>query len=216
MSKLPEAGKSKTRLAAALGAKEAAGVQRVLLVHVVRRLAPLGELVISFDPPKAEAAMRELLGRNAMYVAQCSGDLGARISHAFENVAPDEMLLLGGDSPDVPITSISDAIDLLDENEVVLGPCEDGGYWCFGAKRNVRVASLLQNIEWSSGRELQQTLDRASSLGYRTALAPGWCDVDHADDLRRLVTRLRKTDNTESMQLLEKLASVLPPGAMSL
>jgi uncharacterized protein len=215
MSKFPMAGKVKTRLMAELSGEQAADVHRLFLCHVARRLAPLAELVISFDPPDAEAAMRDFLRVEATYLAQCSGDLGARLTHAFESLAPEDVLFLGVDSPDVPITSIHRAIELLDDNEIVVGPCDDGGYWCLGAKRNVRVGSLLQNIEWSSGRELSQTLGRASSLGYRAVSAPGWCDVDHPDDLRRLVTRLRNTDNTESMQLLDHLASVLPPGAMS-
>jgi glycosyltransferase A (GT-A) superfamily protein (DUF2064 family) len=118
------------------------------------------------------------------------------------------------DSPDVPINSVTRLIDLLRQHDVAVGPCDDGGYWSLGLRREVNVEGLLSGIEWSSGRELAQTIGRAAALGYRVGVGDNWDDVDRPQDLRRLVSRLRTSDNASDMQLLNQL-SFLPHGVLS-
>jgi rSAM/selenodomain-associated transferase 1 len=214
MTKLPVAGRVKTRLTPQLSQQQAAQVHAVFLRHVTARLAPLGELVICFDPADAEPALRDIVQTSAQYVRQCPGDLGARLAHAFSQVNTKPALFFAIDSPDVPIGSVVAMMELLRQNDLVIGPCNDGGYWCLGAKRNVDVDLLLNGIQWSSGKEFSQTIERARALGYRVGIGQTWDDVDRPDDLRRLVLRLRKSDNTGDMQLLDQL-SFLPPGVLS-
>ncbi len=216
MTKLPLAGQVKTRLMPELSSQQAADVHRMFLRQVVRRLSATGRLVVCFDPPDAEAAIHEIIGPDcqAKYLPQALGDLGARLAAAFAALAPDNVLFLGVDSPDVPAAFLTNAAKLVQDNDVVIGPCDDGGYWCLGLSPGVDAVSLLMGIEWSSGRELGQTLDRARSLGWRVALADSWDDVDRPDDLRRLVMRLRKSDNSADAQLLRNLEQFLPPGVM--
>jgi rSAM/selenodomain-associated transferase 1 len=214
MTKLPVAGKVKTRLTPQLTAQQAAQVHSVFLRHVAARLGPLGKLVICFDPPDAEPALRDMLRVEARYLKQCGGDLGARLASAFAQLEPHDLLFFAVDSPDVPTRSVQQLIELLEYNDVVIGPCEDGGYWSLGARRAVNVEMLVAGIEWSSGRELAQTIARARALGYRVGIGQTWDDVDRPDDLRRLVLRLRKSDNTGDMQLLDQLG-FLPHGVLS-
>jgi rSAM/selenodomain-associated transferase 1 len=214
MTKLPVAGKVKTRLTPQLSPQQAAQVHAVFLRHVATRLATFGELVICFDPPDAEPALRDIVQLDARYVRQCDGDLGARLAAAFRELNASKLLFFAIDSPDLPLHWVTRLTELLDRRDVVIGPCEDGGYWSLGAKRGVDVDSLLSGIEWSSGRELAQTIGRARTLGYSVGVGETWDDVDRPEDLRRLVLRLRKSDNTGDMQLLDQL-SFLPPGVLS-
>jgi glycosyltransferase A (GT-A) superfamily protein (DUF2064 family) len=69
-------------------------------------------------------------------------------------------------------------------DRVVLGPSDDGGYYLIGIKKNHR--QLFQRIDWSTGRVLEQTKQRAQELNLEVSLLPTGYDVDDAATLRRL------------------------------
>jgi uncharacterized protein len=211
MAKYPEAGKVKTRLQSAVSPAHAAAVHRVFLQHVVRRAGELApkQVIVCFDPPGAGEAMRELLG-DVQLLAQSCGDLGARLAAAKEAVE-GPVLFLGVDAPDVPGSAIHAAAELLARVDVVLGPTRDGGYWCLGLRHTDDVKPLLREIPWSSGGEYDHTLDAAGLLGYTTAAAPPWEDVDHPADLARLIQRLEQSSNCDDKVLLQALRACLPP-----
>src|SRR5262249_34213326 len=66
-------------------------------------------------------------------------------------------------------------------DRVVLGPASDGGYYLIGLKHPHR--RLFEDIAWSTERVLQQTVERAASLGLDVVTLPVWYDVDDAASL---------------------------------
>src|SRR5205814_900045 len=65
-----------------------------------------------------------------------------------------------------------------------LGPSDDGGYYLIGLKHlHHRV---FEQIDWSTERVFNQTLQRAREIGLATELLPTWYDVDDAGTLERL------------------------------
>lgn len=217
MTKFPEPGKVKSRLCPPLTPQQAADVHRAFLAHFVARLEALqpDELVICFDPPDALERFRALLGggSHASFIAQRQGDLGRRMAAASAAVGRHHrrLLIFGVDSPDVPDAHILTAGALTGRASVVLGECADGGYWCLGLWNEVDAHALLANISWSSGREARQTLDHAGALGYSTALAPPWRDVDREPDLRELIRRRGGSSASPADAALSRaLAAILP------
>ena len=83
-------------------------------------------------------------------------------------------VIIGSDSPSLPPAYIDQALELLKEHEVVLGPSTDGGYYLVG--QSSPNGAIFVDIDWSTGRVLEQTLDKVGtrSLG----LLPPWYDVD--------------------------------------
>jgi glycosyltransferase A (GT-A) superfamily protein (DUF2064 family) len=71
----------------------------------------------------------------------------------------------------------------LEEKNVVLGPSEDGGYYLIGM--NGFHPELLQEIEWSTEKVLEQTIEKCKKYKKTFALLPTLNDIDNEEDLRR-------------------------------
>ena len=100
-------------------------------------------------------------------------------------------LLIGADSPALPPAHLRAALSLAASHPeaVVLGPAEDGGYWCVGLSRPAR--RLFDAIAWSTPSVRAETEARAVRLGLAVIHAPTWHDVDEPEDLARLRADLR-------------------------
>jgi glycosyltransferase A (GT-A) superfamily protein (DUF2064 family) len=72
---------------------------------------------------------------------------------------------------------------------VVLGPCEDGGYYLIGLKRP--QPRLLRDVQMSTPYVVRDTLVLAEQIGLKVTLLPTWYDVDTVAELDRLRAELR-------------------------
>jgi len=100
------------------------------------------------------------------------------------------LCLIDSDSPTVPAENFKQAVELLgaSEDRVVLGPSDDGGYYLIGMKKPHR--HLFEQIDWSTERVLNQTMQRATEIGIQVKLLPTGYDVDDDASLRRLCDEL--------------------------
>src|SRR5262249_54199956 len=67
-------------------------------------------------------------------------DLGERMSHAFEHsfrLGSRATLIIGSDCPQLSTSILRKAFRLLENNDLVLGPATDGGYYLVGLKQNM-------------------------------------------------------------------------------
>lgn len=122
--------------------------------------------------------------------SQPPGDLGQKLTAWFEFACAtdDRVLVIGSDSPTLPIELLLNAITALDTADCVIGPAVDGGYYLLGLRRP--VPQLFERISWSSPLVLAQTLARAVEQGLHVSRLPHWNDVDDLADLRVLNEQL--------------------------
>ena len=95
-------------------------------VSACKRVA-VARLQICFAPAAAAGYFSEL-APGARLVPQVEGDLGARLSAAFDSVfagGADRVVLIGMDTPHVEPARLEAAFDLLAHAECVLGPAAD-------------------------------------------------------------------------------------------
>ncbi|UCC82329.1 MAG: TIGR04282 family arsenosugar biosynthesis glycosyltransferase [Gemmatimonadota bacterium] len=122
---------------------------------------------------------------------QCEGDLGDRLIHAFaESFARgvQRTLILGSDHPTLPPSYIADALQQLEEADVVIGPARDGGHYAVAIRRTSwpEARIIFRRIPWSTEGVLRTSLERADLVDLDVVLMPDWYDVDSPDDLQVL------------------------------
>jgi len=194
MTKAPQAGRVKTRLTPPLSSEEAAALNVCFLrdtTAAISRTAnkkkALGLAV--YTPVGAEAAYFGILPDAFQLVPQRRDAFGDRLAAATEdliNLGFGSLCLINSDSPTVPDDTFSQAFDFLagDDDSVVLGPSDDGGYYLIGLKKLHH--RLFEGIDWSTDRVLAQTIDAAREIGLPVHLLPTWYDVDDRATLSRL------------------------------
>lgn len=187
----------KTRLSPPLDEDAAARLYRAFLEDFLNGLGKLelGRRVL-FTSGKAPAdsdSWETIAPSGWELVAQVKGDLGRRLTSAFEELhASGPGLMVGSDSPTLPPSYVRRAAELVHESDLVLGPCTDGGYYLIGLERS--VPDLFREIPWSTEEVLEATAGVAERLGLRLALLPPWYDVDTPEDLAFLATHVRLMD----------------------
>jgi glycosyltransferase A (GT-A) superfamily protein (DUF2064 family) len=93
--------------------------------------------------------------------------------------------MIGTDVPSMPLSTYRDALALLERDDMVVGPAEDGGYYAIGLSRP--TPELFQDMSWSTPDVLEQTLACAERLGLTAGRLPRCRDVDTVEDLRHAI-----------------------------
>lgn len=174
-------GKVKTRLAKTVGDNMAFNVYKELVD-------------ITEDCSKKVAANKHIYFSdvviNSLWVdelkfIQEGVDLGERMQNAFEkgfNDGYERIVLIGSDLPDISPEIIQKGFDALENNEVVFGPAEDGGYYLVGMSNP--QFSVFQKKQWSTEGLLKETMIELNEKGIKIALLKTLNDIDTFEDLK--------------------------------
>jgi len=193
LAKWPEPGHVKTRLGASIGMETAAAVQRALVEQTIALVPPEFELQIWLSPKEQAAAMTEWLQPkhpNLTFHLQPEGDLGVRLSAVFSSNAPQSVAAIGADCPTMTVRELELAFVYLAQNDFVLGPARDGGYYLIAARQP--HPALFQNVPWSTNRTRFITYQQARDAGLQWHELAMLDDLDTIEDWQRLPPLLRK------------------------
>lgn len=188
-ARAPVAGQAKTRLIPMLGAEGAAELQhamtrRALSTAFAANVGPVSLWCAPDCEHPAFVTCSQQLG--VPLFPQHGADLGMRMFHTFVQLCPQRAaLVIGTDCPALTADTLRAAAKiLLDGNDAVMIPAEDGGYVLIGLRHP--VASLFYGIAWGRDTVMVETRERLRRAGLRyQELAPSW-DVDRPEDLDRL------------------------------
>ncbi|MEN3334770.1 MAG: uncharacterized protein V7641_4135 [Blastocatellia bacterium] len=189
-TRYPEPGRTKTRLIPALGAVGAADLHRRMTEQAMataRRFATRQAVALEVRYSGGDAAlMQQWLGANLRLRAQSNGDLGARMRDAFNEAFQqgcERVVIIGTDCPGITSDTLASAFAALLQNDLVLGPASDGGYYLIGLSR--AIPQLFDGILWGTDSVLRHTLQIAEAADCRYGLLERLDDVDRPEDLRR-------------------------------
>src|SRR3954449_6085957 len=121
-----------------------------------------------YTPVGAESAYNDILPTDFSLLPQRGDKFGERLYLAVEDLFKcgfESVCLIDSDSPTVSAENFSEAVELLSrtEDRVVLGPSDDGGYYLIGVKKPHQ--HLFEQVDWSTERVLNQTVQRATEIG---------------------------------------------------
>lgn len=210
MTRIPEAGRVKTRLIPVLGPDGAEAVHTALLRRTLRiaeqharQTNVAVEVRFTGGSPQT---IRTQFNDDFIWCEQQGNDLGDRMHLAIEAAlrnGANAVIVIGTDCPDVSADLLDNAWRLLAEHDLVLGPAEDGGYYLIGLnKSDVR---LFTGIDWGTAHVLRQTQDRCRELNKSLGLLPVLSDVDEASNL----VICRRFDNDFANCLPQRRAGLL-------
>ncbi|HET9221933.1 MAG TPA: TIGR04282 family arsenosugar biosynthesis glycosyltransferase [Roseiflexaceae bacterium] len=218
VAKQPAAGQTKTRLCPPLAAETAAALYECFLrdtLDVMRRAPGVARGIVYL--PDDAAGYFHALAPDMALTPQRGADLGERLDQLLSDAlvgGAAQAVVMDSDSPTLPAAYVAEAFARLDgPDDVVLGPCDDGGYYLIGLKRP--QPQLLREVQMSTPFVVRDTLALADSLGLKVALLPPWYDVDTAAELERLRAELAGADQHTAPHTRALLAEIGANGWMS-
>lgn len=206
--RVPEPGRVKTRLAAAIGAGVAARVYRAVLEHA------LGEAIATGWPVTvalAEPSSPEFDGwvpGGVDVELQVGGDLGTRMANAFTahfRGGDDVVVLVGSDLPLLDETLMREAAMACERVPVVLGPAADGGYYLVAQR--APGLEIFSGTPWSVSETLATTRARLRALGSPHEELRMLRDLDTRADLEAFLA-----DSTLDHALRREIEAALAAG----
>lgn len=177
----PELGKVKTRLAKGIGEKAALEVYIKLLEHTESVLQKINtDKCVWYS---VSVRQNDIWPDDSYQKkAQFGNDLGERMLNAFIDAFQhnyEKVIIIGSDLYDLQPKHIEEAIEALDNNDVVIGPAQDGGYYLLGMKTLQKEAFNPKN--WGTETVLADTLNDLDTQ--KIHLLETLNDIDHAEDL---------------------------------
>jgi len=182
-------GKVKTRLAASVGEESALKIYRTLFQHthsILKEIVVDQFIFYSDFIPEKEIEKTGVVHERI----QTGKDLGDRMLNAFESVFSegyDSVIIIGTDCADLRPDHIQEAFRQLDQNDAVLGPALDGGYYLLGLKK--LIPEIFEEIDWSTDQVLNQTQTKLKKLNYKVRTIETLSDIDHIEDWEKVKKR---------------------------
>ncbi|OWF56872.1 uncharacterized protein LOC110451009 [Mizuhopecten yessoensis] len=198
-SRYPRPGTTKTRLIPSLGPEGAAYCQLLMTDHILDTLSDLMstsslsggcEVEVQYRGGSPED-MEYWLGwrrrhiPGLVWVEQVDGDLGNKMKTAVLRKftqGKENVVIIGGDIPGITKHELLESFTKLREDQnMVLGQAEDGGYYLVGFHRSAckYMSTIFENIEWGTCKVFQQQVRNAKLCGAKLGiLATVLSDVD--------------------------------------
>ncbi len=183
--RVPEYGKVKKRLAIQIGKEKALELYALMLHTTLGNVSCLKKVDI-YGFYLGSELLKDSSPERVIYLPQQGNDLGERMINGIRLLFKKDykkVVLIGADSPDLPIIYIEDAFLKLDLYDLVIGPSEDGGYYLIGMNRP--LDAIFKNIKWGSRSVLKDTISITEKEKIKYFLLDEWYDIDDIKGLKK-------------------------------
>lgn len=202
VAKRPTPGKTKTRLSPPLTPELASALYESFLFDTLdqmRQVADSHHVIAYLD----ERDYFKRVAPDFELIPQEGHDLGERLDNAltfYLSRGYERVAIMDSDSPTLPPVYLSQAFDVLSNGaDVVLGPCDDGGYYLIGIKKP--APRLLREVHMSTPRVAAETMALAKEEGLHLVTLPTWYDIDDVASLSRLIKEIDNHDSANATHM---------------
>ena len=181
-SKSPILGKVKNRLSKNIGLESSLHIYKKLLKHTAS-VAQKSRIKTVLFQNELNPELKAIFKNVADYQIQKGKNLGEKMENAFRwafSLKYKNVILIGSDLWSLDKDTLIEAKKALEHNDVVIGPCYDGGYYLIGMKNFNN--KIFKNISWSKKQVFKQTLSKVleNSVYYLEIKN----DIDNKESLR--------------------------------
>ena len=212
-AKVPQPGAVKTRLCPPLTPDQAGRLAEAFLRDVLATGEQLPDVsrTLAYAPRGKRAEMSRIAGADWHLRLQRGKNLGERMARIASDLygleaRATKVVIIGSDSPHLPAARLEEAFTALDEADMVLGPCNDGGYYLVGFSR--WVEGVFDAVRWSTEHALADTLGGADGAGLTVRMLVEDYDVDDEPSLQRLAKAAALADGHRLQHTRSALADI--------
>ena len=199
MAKWHGFGRCKTRLAKDIGKSNSARLQSVMTHHTISVAKSLQKIKL-IDICIAVKGLGEKNCRRwskelgiKKFNLQGKGCLGEKMKRQIiinkkfctQNKIKN-IIFIGTDLPDLCHLDLLNAVRELKQNDLIMGPSNDGGYWLIGLSAKIILKHLnlpFININWGTSSVLQNTIDNFASTKLKYKFLDKKIDIDTIVDI---------------------------------
>ena len=199
MAKWHGFGRCKTRLANDIGKSNSAKIQSVMTNHTIsvakslQKIKPIFiSMAISGLGEKNCRRWSKELGIKKFNL-QGKGCLGEKMKRQIiinkkfctQNKIKN-IIFIGTDLPDLCHQDLLHTLKELQQNDLILGPSNDGGYWLIGLSEKIMSSHIYLpfiNIKWGTENVLQNTIDNFATTKLRYKFLDKKIDIDTIIDI---------------------------------
>ena len=199
MAKWHAFGRCKTRLSKDIGKSNSAKVQSVMTKHTISVAKSLQKTKLI----DISIAISGLGGKNCKkwskelgikkFNLQGKGCLGEKMKRQIiinkkfctQNKIKN-IIFIGTDLPDLCHQDLLHTIKELKQNDLILGPSNDGGYWLIGLSEKIMSTNLhlpFINIKWGREYVLQNTIENFATTKLKYKFLDKKIDIDTIIDI---------------------------------
>ena len=200
MAKWHAYGRCKNRLSKDIGKISSANVQRKMTDHTVsvakflenKGLIDISLAISGLGFKKSKRWSNELGIKN--FNLQGRGCLGEKmrrqmlINKKISFAKKRNIILIGTDLPDFCHMDLLNTLTKLKNNDLILGPSNDGGYWLIAFSERLLSTDLYLpfiNIKWGREEVLNQTIKNFSSMDLKHEFLHKKIDIDTINDIEK-------------------------------
>lgn len=213
LTRIPEPGRTKTRLMPFLTGEECAMLHTAFLCDIAETAQEVAaDLFVAHTPGDGWEMLQEIFPMACGFFPQEGEDLGERMHNAMRKVLSsgyDVCILTGADMPGISEEHIESGFRALAEADVALGPTMDGGYYLVGLKQPCRA--LFEKQTYGVSTVFEATLAAAERAGCRVEQAIPCGDVDTPEELHALWEQCRGTASHTALclgKIFEKVGRI--------
>ncbi|NNK17781.1 MAG: glycosyltransferase [Maribacter sp.] len=180
----PILGQCKTRLAATVGNQVALDIYNFLLNHtfeITKGLNVHKQIHYSKEIWEDDIWDSRIFDKQL----QSGSDLGERMANAFRKGFEqgfENIIIIGSDIFDLTMADLEEAFKALEQNEYVIGPAQDGGYYLLGMNKfNIAV---FKNKDWGTETVYQSTMKDLKNN--KVSLLERRNDIDIYEDVKHI------------------------------
>ena len=199
MAKWHGFGRCKTRLSKDIGKSNSAKVQSVMTKHTIsvskflqeNQLLDISIAISGLGVGSCRRWSRELGIKN--FNLQGKGCLGEKMKRQIiinkkfcTRNEIKNIIFIGTDLPDLCHQDLLNTLKELQQNDLILGPSNDGGYWLIGLSEKIISSHLYLpfiKIKWGTENVLQNTINNLASTKFKYKFLDKKIDIDTIIDI---------------------------------